>query len=971
MKKISVISLALASSVLVACGGGSGSPSTPNLCSELNVTNCDQVVVPSSTSSSVSSLAPPVNNILPFTENFAVTSAPQLFTQAYKGLLNPGIQDPNPAFYYSTSGLDAGRIVASSGKMTIGNARFTLGQLFQSTGTHINPSALPLDFKVNTTTEGTAANFPTTTTWGELDLTNPWKISFCVQEREALSGSASNQQFMVYVDNNQTTSSFSIHGTNSLAKQLNVSNFVPGKRVEINFPGDVLVGGTSIDSVLQNPGTTSSFIQLRVPSAGVVTMSELWIGYQSNTSSEPSASSCVVGERVPGWNVAPPPDAPVAPTFELGNNQLRVNWPAAARATSYTVAYNTADSIEGATLVGDDNADGVGEITGTTTLITGLTNGTSYYVFVKAHNTGGASAFGPSAVGIPEVPATAPEIPTGLTVYGDSQRALVTWAATDGAASYSLAVNTANETTTATVTDGITDTNIRLKNLVNNTPYYVFVKAVNAIGSSPYSTAQVVTPSAFDVYQANFAVTREQFFDSATSTVFAATPAVQTISLDNDQAIALAMAGESRMMMTENGLRIANARFSIGLAGVKQADGSYTYTASAASVAPVGGTFDLTNNYQICYTAAEKHTAGLFRVYVDNTSTTSGNSIHGTASRLINQTITDIPLNTEQCVDFVDSNHRGTANSFFLLNTDSAAGEVGVVLSSFKVVDLGTTPIKGTSSSSVASSVAASSSSETSSSVAPASSSSSSTEASSSSSVSSSESSSSSEASSSNSSSDSSSSSSSDSSSSADASSSSSEASSSSSESSSSSSSTAGGTDPNFNWASFEDDGYISILVNAVDSGNNPVKRQATAHSINGLFFFHNVAEATTVLRHRGTAPEWNFNGSGWASGNPVTTVGEVAAAMRAYVGVPIDAGRAVTLTLVHRNSSAGSGPESIVFVGSDGTILYKSAAVVTTATTTTFSLPSGHAQTEVKILFSREGGSGGMHLTSIDKTYN
>jgi hypothetical protein len=59
------------------------------------------------------------------------------------------------------------------------------------------------------------------------------------------------------------------------------------------------------------------------------------------------------------------------------------------------------------------------------------------------------------------------------------------------------------------------------------------------------------------------------------------------------------------------------------------------------------------------------------------------------------------------------------------------------------------------------------------------------------------------------------------------------------------------------------------------------------------------------------------------------------------------------------------------VFVGSDGTILYKSAAAVNAATTTTFSLPSGHAQTEVKILFSREGGVGGMHLTSIDKTYN
>lgn len=197
------------------------------------------------------------------------------------------------------------------------------------------------------------------------------------------------------------------------------------------------------------------------------------------------------------------------------------------------------------------------------------------------------------------------------------------------------------------------------------------------------------------------------------------------------------------------------------------------------------------------------------------------------------------------------------------------------------------------------------------------------------------------------------------------------EASSSSSSESSSSSSSApsGGTDVSTSWSTFDANTYISILANPVaTTANNVITQSATAYSVNGLNFFHN---ATGTLRHRGTAPEWNFNGSGWASGNPVTTVGDVAAEMRAYIGVPVDAGRAVTLTVVHRNSSAGSGTESIVFVGSDGKILYKSAAAVNTATTTTFSLPASHVQTEVKILFSREGGAGGMHVTSIDKTYN
>lgn len=703
MKKISMISMALMSSALVACGGGSGSPSKPNLCTELNVTNCDQVVIPSSSSSSVSSLSPPVNNILPFTENFAVTSATQFFTQAYKSLLNPGTDDLNAAFYYPTSGLDAGRIAATTGKLTIGNARFTLGQRKQTTGTHIDPGALPLDFKVNTTTDGAAANFPTTSTWGELDLTHPWKISFCVEEREALSGSASNQQFMVYVDNNQTTSSFSIHGTNSLVKQLNVSNFVPGKRVEINFPGDVLVGGASIDSVLQNPGRTSSFIQLRVPSAGVVTMSQLWVGYQSDKSTEPAANTCAAGPRVPGWNIAPPPDAPVAPTFEPGNNQLRVTWPVAARATTYTVAYNTVDSIEGATLIEN--------VAATTTLITGLSNGTSYYIFVKAHNTGGASSFGPSAVGVPEVPAVAPETPTGLTIYGDSQRALVTWSATDGAENYSLALNTMNSTTGATETTGITDTFKRLTGLVNNTPYYVFVKAGNAVGDSAYTAAQVVTPAVSPyIYEANFDVTKDLFFGTNG-------PAVQTLGVDSEIPLHFIAGGGAGITIEEGGIRLASGgRFTIGQVVAPNAEGVLAQTNTTAGDTTVNGVLDLSGYYKIVIkVATAPDNAGLFQVYLDNNTASGGASIHQTTanSRLINRTASTI-TDGEEIVYEMTTNRRGFATSFIQLRTDSTLGAEGILISSVRIEAIDA-PVGG-SSSEASSSVPASSSSSSSSS---------------------------------------------------------------------------------------------------------------------------------------------------------------------------------------------------------------------------------------------------------------
>lgn len=714
MKKLSLISTTLLGSALVACGGGSGSPAKTDLCSELNVTNCNQVVVPSSTSSSSASIAPPVNNILPFTETFAVDNASSLFNANYKSLLTAG-EDTNPSFYYSTSGLDAGRIVAANGKLTIGNARMTLGQRLQTTGTHINPEALPADYKVNTTTDGTAANFPTTTTWGELDLTNPWKISFCVQETEALSGSASNQQFMVYIDNNQSTSSFSIHGTKSLAKQLNVTNFAAGKRVEINFPGDVLVGGANIDSVLQNPGTTSSFIQLRVPSAAVVTMSDLWVGYQADVSTEPAASTCTAGERVPGWNIAPPPDAPLAPTFEPGNNQLAVSWEAAARATSYTVAWNTVDSIEGATLI-----EGV---TTTSTTITDLVNGTSYYVFVKAHNTGGESAFGPSAVGVPEVPAVAPQSPTDLTVYGGDQSALVTWAAADGAESYTLALNTMNETTTAEVTTGITDTYKRLTGLVNNTPYYVFVKAGNVIGESEYTAAQGVTPAASPyIYEANLGLTKELFFGIDG-------PAVQTLGADSEVPMHFIAGGGSGITIEDGGIRLASGgRFTIGQAVEPNAEGVLAQTNTTSSDTVVKGVLDLSGYYKIVITVASApDNAGLFQVYLDNNTTSGASSIHQTTSgsRLINRTASTITDGEEIVYEMVE-NRRGSETSFIQLRVDSNMGTEGILISSIRIEPMDA-PVGGSSSSEAASSApssaAVSSSSEAASSIAPSSSS--------------------------------------------------------------------------------------------------------------------------------------------------------------------------------------------------------------------------------------------------------
>lgn len=577
MKKISMISMALMSTALVACGGGSGSPDKPNLCSELNVTNCDQVVIPSSESSSSSSFSPPVNDMLPITENFSVDNSIQFFDQSYKALLDPNPEDPNNSLYYSTSGLDAGRMVAANGSFTIGNARFTIGQRLQTTGTHINPTALPADFKAETTTARNLEGNPTTTTWGDLDLTNPWKISFCVKEWQHTGTTPNNQLFMIYVDNNTSGSANSYHLAKSLVSQPNISNFIPGKRVEFNIPGDVLIEGKNIDSVIENPGTTSSFVQLRVPSSGVITMSDLWIGYQADTSTEPTNNTCTTGERVPGWNVPPPAANPtVAPVAEARDSQLAISWTALARATAYQLAYNTTNSVEGATLSADISGANTTNFT-----LTGLQNNQPYFVFLRGKNSGNVyTEWSPSVQATPQPAQVAPVAPQAPNLLAGDAQIEVSWEAVDGASNYQVAYNTVENPLTATIFGSPTPaTSVVLTGLTNNVTYYVYVKALNSAGESAYSTSAEATP--LEPVATDW---QGQVVDLIGG---AAVPEVGTaptgvVTEEND--------GEVIVVRASGGALTSNTAFRTFFAS-KPVSGEFRFTARVASVTTASGAF--------------------------------------------------------------------------------------------------------------------------------------------------------------------------------------------------------------------------------------------------------------------------------------------------------------------------------------------------------------------------------------------
>jgi len=87
------------------------------------------------------------------------------------------------------------------------------------------------------------------------------------------------------------------------------------------------------------------------------------------------------------------PTAPGTLTVTPGSGQITVSWSAVSGAVSYDVYSHTGTDSALATVF--ENT------TSTTSTVTGLTNGTQYYVWVKAKNSTGSSVFSPQGQGKP------------------------------------------------------------------------------------------------------------------------------------------------------------------------------------------------------------------------------------------------------------------------------------------------------------------------------------------------------------------------------------------------------------------------------------------------------------------------------------------------------------------------------------------------------------------------------------------
>jgi hypothetical protein len=196
-------------------------------------------------------------------------------------------------------------------------------------------------------------------------------------------------------------------------------------------------------------------------------------------------------DGTPSASAATPATPESAPTVIPGYNQLSISWQAVEGANSYEVWAGTDPNPTIAAKRGND-------ATGLSSVITGLTNGTAYYVWVKAKNAVGTSNFSPMATGTPSASTIAPQAPAIPSVSIGNGQITVTWEAVEGAAAYEVWTGTANNSSSAAqngedVSDSLSGT---ISGLTNGTTYYIWIKAKNAVGTSGFSPVAVGKPIA-------------------------------------------------------------------------------------------------------------------------------------------------------------------------------------------------------------------------------------------------------------------------------------------------------------------------------------------------------------------------------------------------------------------------------------------------------------------------------------------
>ena len=194
---------------------------------------------------------------------------------------------------------------------------------------------------------------------------------------------------------------------------------------------------------------------------------------------------------------ATPPAAPGMPVLTEGNQALTVRWEPVEMASAYEVWAETSGNSANAAKHGADISGGL-----TQTTLTGLINGTTYYVWIKAKNSYGASGFSPAANASPSATAVPPPAPAAPLVTEVIRELIVSWQAVAGAEAYEVWAGTSSNPANAVKQGADTaELSASVTNLVSETTYYVWIKAKNSYGASGFSPVVSGMPIFVELYK--------------------------------------------------------------------------------------------------------------------------------------------------------------------------------------------------------------------------------------------------------------------------------------------------------------------------------------------------------------------------------------------------------------------------------------------------------------------------------------
>jgi hypothetical protein len=242
----------------------------------------------------------------------------------------------------------------------------------------------------------------------------------------------------------------------------------------------VAVGGYGTPIVLASATTGATLATFHTPGR------DSWLATDWSTGA--ITADAISGETLLATLVALP-GAASGLTLHAGNGTLTATWTAASSAPGFPITGYTVYTAPAATGPWTSAAT---PPTNSTTL-SGLTDGTTYYVTVRATSGSGTGALSAAVSG---VPAGVPYPPTGVTITSSTTSSLsVSWGApssTGGAAvtAYTVLYATSASGPWSTASAG-TQTTATVTSLTSGTNYFVKVEAANSAGTgNPSASVQ-------------------------------------------------------------------------------------------------------------------------------------------------------------------------------------------------------------------------------------------------------------------------------------------------------------------------------------------------------------------------------------------------------------------------------------------------------------------------------------------------